>query len=226
MTVAFIDADGKARTVSPSFPLPTGGGSGAAANQVQGNVAAGAADAGNPIKVGGRYNTTSPTLTNGQRGDLQLDASGNLEVTLVHASDLANLAGATDIDGVAVSNTANRLGTVSFNYVFNGTTWDRARGNSRASFVCEPPLTSTARSATVTTVSAILIPANTTRAKFIIKNDSATDIWINIGSTAVAAAGAGNIKIAANGYFELQGTNQIITVICATGTANITCYEF
>jgi hypothetical protein len=45
---------------------------------VAGNVASGAADSGNPVKVGGRFNTALPTLTNGQRGDIQLDSSGRL----------------------------------------------------------------------------------------------------------------------------------------------------
>lgn len=45
---------------------------------VTGNVAAGAADSGNPVKVGGIFMTVSPTLTNGQRGDLQLDNDGTL----------------------------------------------------------------------------------------------------------------------------------------------------
>ncbi|HSX05665.1 MAG TPA: hypothetical protein VLF69_04310 [Candidatus Saccharimonadales bacterium] len=47
----------------------------------RGNVASGAADSGNPVKVGGRFNSAAPTLTDGQRGDLQLDSSGNLKVT-------------------------------------------------------------------------------------------------------------------------------------------------
>lgn len=48
---------------------------------VGGKAASGAADSGNPVKVGGVYNTTQPTLTNGQRGDAQLDARGNLRVS-------------------------------------------------------------------------------------------------------------------------------------------------
>jgi len=52
---------------------------GANANQVQGNSASGAADVGNPVKVGGIYNLSAPTFTDGMRGDLQLDASGNLK---------------------------------------------------------------------------------------------------------------------------------------------------
>lgn len=46
-----------------------------------GDVASGATDSGNPVKVAGVYNTVAPTLTNGQRGDLQVDSSANLKVT-------------------------------------------------------------------------------------------------------------------------------------------------
>jgi hypothetical protein len=45
-----------------------------------GNVASGATDSGNPVKIGGVYNSSAPTLTNGQRGDLQLDASANAKM--------------------------------------------------------------------------------------------------------------------------------------------------
>lgn len=46
------------------------------------SVAAGATDSGNPVKVGGVYNSTPPTLTTGQRGDLQFDANANTKTTL------------------------------------------------------------------------------------------------------------------------------------------------
>lgn len=49
---------------------------------VQGNVASGASDSGNPVKVGGVYNSSAPTFTNGQRGDLQIDSAGRLITTL------------------------------------------------------------------------------------------------------------------------------------------------
>lgn len=45
---------------------------------VGGNVASGSADSGNPVKVGGVYNSTLPTLTTGQRGDLQLTSNGSV----------------------------------------------------------------------------------------------------------------------------------------------------
>jgi hypothetical protein len=60
----------------------------------RGNAASGAADSGNPVKVGGRFNTSAPTLTDGQRGDLQLDASGNLKIagtTTIGANSSVNV---------------------------------------------------------------------------------------------------------------------------------------
>lgn len=55
-----------------------------------GNVASGASDSGNPVKVGGKYNSSAPTLTDGQRGDLQLDVNGNLKVNLAVKLDSTN----------------------------------------------------------------------------------------------------------------------------------------
>lgn len=43
---------------------------------VTGNVASGSADSGNPLKIGGTFNTTQPTVTTGQRVDAQMTARG------------------------------------------------------------------------------------------------------------------------------------------------------
>lgn len=43
---------------------------------VSGGVASGAADSGNPVKIGGVFNSALPVLAAGQRGDAQLDVSG------------------------------------------------------------------------------------------------------------------------------------------------------
>jgi hypothetical protein len=48
--------------------------------QVVGNAASGASDAGNPVKAGGVFNTTQPTVTTGQRVDLQATARGELMI--------------------------------------------------------------------------------------------------------------------------------------------------
>lgn len=50
--------------------------------QAVGNVAAGATDSGNPVKVGGKYNSTLPTYTDGQRSDLQVDTRGGLQIVV------------------------------------------------------------------------------------------------------------------------------------------------
>lgn len=43
---------------------------------VEGNVASTATDSGNPVKIGGKFNTTQPTVTTGQRVDAQMSARG------------------------------------------------------------------------------------------------------------------------------------------------------
>ncbi|MEH2201164.1 hypothetical protein [Nostoc sp.] len=49
-----------------------------------GNVAAGATDSGNPLKIGGVYKATPPTLADGQRGDLQLSSRSNLLIDTIN----------------------------------------------------------------------------------------------------------------------------------------------
>lgn len=95
---------------------------------VGGNVASAATDSGNPVKVGGRYNATPPTLTDGQRGDVQMDTRGNTRVALTASNN-------TGADGFgngslgfvvnAGSTTNMLLGMAS--YGFGGTNWDRFR---------------------------------------------------------------------------------------------------
>jgi hypothetical protein len=83
---------------------------------VGGNVAAGATDSGNPAKIGGKYNTSAPTLTNGQRGDIQLDASANVLVSLatqIAGEDIANLVLGVQAKPVA-SATYSALASTSF----------------------------------------------------------------------------------------------------------------
>lgn len=76
-------------------PVVTASGTGTNSSQVQGNVASGATDSGNPVKVAGVYNATLPTLATGQRGDIQVDSNGNQRAVNV-ASSTAN-AGMTPV---------------------------------------------------------------------------------------------------------------------------------
>src|SRR6185503_2366516 len=69
------------------------GGTGSSAGQVQGTAADNAAAVGNPIKVGGRYESGTDTYADGDIGDLHIDANGNLKVInagLQAGEDLAN----------------------------------------------------------------------------------------------------------------------------------------
>lgn len=109
--------------------------SGSTAEQVQGNVASSATDSGNPVKVGGVNNTTQPTLTDGQRGDLQMDTRGNTRTVAMVGNNATLVAtAATSADGVATSSTSARYEVVSRNYVFNGATYDRMRGDTTGTF--------------------------------------------------------------------------------------------
>lgn len=77
----------------------------------------------------GRYNSTQPTLVNGQQGELQLSSDGSLATAPDTTTE-----GAAD----AVSNTIRVVKDVfgfspvqkSFGWVFNGTTWDRMPGTT------------------------------------------------------------------------------------------------
>jgi hypothetical protein len=92
-----------------------------------GNVADAATDSGNPVKIGGKYNATQPTYTDGQRGDLQLTARGNVRTELFGVNNAATVAtaGADDL-----TNSFGALRVHSFGSVYDGSTWDRMRGDS------------------------------------------------------------------------------------------------
>lgn len=91
-----------------------------------GGVASGATDSGNPVKVGGVYNSTRPTFTNGQRGDLQLDTRGNFGTVIWSQDSVVSASvSATSSDASTLGNGA--LFTKAFGMTFNGTNFDRTQ---------------------------------------------------------------------------------------------------
>lgn len=73
------------------------------------------------------FNTTLPTYTNGQYGALQMGVRGGLHVDL-YSPDLGQTPyGPTNADAVATTSTSQYLVGGSFDYNFNGTTFDRTR---------------------------------------------------------------------------------------------------
>lgn len=107
------------------------GGSGAAASQIQGNVANLAADDGNPVLFGGVYLTTFPTPATGQRVRTNVDASGNLRARQVYTlvADGDAWPNSQIGRGVASTSQTTELLPAAAGHVFNGTTWDRQRGD-------------------------------------------------------------------------------------------------
>jgi hypothetical protein len=92
-------------------------------SEVVGNVASGVADSGNPVKVGGIYQSTLPTFTNLQRGNFQIGTRGSQNVTLFGTDSTVSAAIQNAVDGL--SNATNGLATLANNNVYNGSTWDR-----------------------------------------------------------------------------------------------------
>lgn len=73
---------------------------------VTGNAASGATDSGNPVKVGLVYNSTKPTVTNGQRVDAQGTNRGELQVAEQYVDqfvDNSNGVAATAVKPLAVA---------------------------------------------------------------------------------------------------------------------------
>lgn len=104
-----------------------------------GNAASGVADSGNPVKVGGVYNSTKPTYTNGQRGDLQIDTRGNQFAVIRGEDGVSSATLTTPTDGLG---TFNALWTYGYNVVYNGSTWNFQRGDTTGTYTVNKPATS------------------------------------------------------------------------------------
>lgn len=129
--------------------MPEGAGIGTFDTEVvQGNVASGATDSGNPIKVGGVYNTTRPTFTNGQRGDLQIGSRGSLGVELYGPDSVSSVAAGSTGDGQAASSLS--LYTIGRLALYNGTTFDRQRANTDITALASAARTTTLNSGDLT----------------------------------------------------------------------------
>lgn len=93
--------------------------------QAEGNVASAATDSGAPVKVGGKYNTTPPAFTDGQRGDLQISAQGALQIAGNSNAATDDTSNTLATLGVQTSNGLRLLGVAI--HCFDGSTWDRCR---------------------------------------------------------------------------------------------------
>lgn len=94
---------------------------------VGGAVASGSTDSGNPVKIGGVFRTTKPTLTDGQRGDSQLGTRGSLQASIFGADSTSGAAVTAAGAGDSVTGNSFALSVAEYGLLFNGSTWDRAR---------------------------------------------------------------------------------------------------
>lgn len=133
-SIAIDDANANPAVVSPSNPVPIGGG-----------VASGSTDSGNPVKVGGKYNAAPPTLTDGQRGDLQLGARGSTRVEIADAGGAA-FAQVTSPVSDGVSTGINCLRVIAATYTYNGTSLDRTSKATTTSRIVSSAATTNATS--------------------------------------------------------------------------------
>jgi hypothetical protein len=93
---------------------------------VHGTVASGAPDSGNPLKIGGKYNSTAPTYADGQRTELQSDTKGSIKTNLRSPNGTTD-ASINTLAADAVATSMGGLSTQAFEYRYNGATWDRQR---------------------------------------------------------------------------------------------------
>jgi hypothetical protein len=91
----------------PGEGLSLGGGGGG----VGGLAPSGSTAVGNPVQVGGVYNSAYPTLTNGQAGSLQMDSSANTLVSL--ATQIAGENLNTDVLKVSQEGNFTRITTAT-----------------------------------------------------------------------------------------------------------------
>lgn len=76
---------------------------------VNGNVASGILDVGNPVKVGAKFNASVITFLDLQRGDLQIDSTGNLKVVPIQGTsvsgtvNIGNLPTSQNVSGSVVA---------------------------------------------------------------------------------------------------------------------------
>lgn len=179
----------------------------------QGPVASATANAGNPVKIGGPFNTTQPTVTNGQVVDAQYSPRGaaivvpgveGFPVTVTSNSPTPTGAATAQADGATNTPVVPTVGagpnaeTVpSYPYKFNGATWDR-------DFVCtlSAPITFSATSGSVQ----IVAPSAATIVRVChisISSNNATNFTLEYGHGSACGTGTTALSGAYNNVTTL-----------------------
>lgn len=190
--------------------------------QVQGNSASSAPDTGNPVKVAARYNATIPTVTDGQRVDLQADTRGTLNVALYGRNTASAVVVGTVVDASSAGNVA--LTTTAQNLVLNpGGTYDRMRGDTNGAYmVSKGSGTIATAQVSVATTSTQVVAARTNRGSVKITNLGTTDVFI--GVTGVTTT-TGDLLPGTKGASITIPTNAAVFAVASGAAQNVSVME-
>jgi hypothetical protein len=149
---------------------------------VVGNVASGTADSGNPVKIAGLASGTNPTTASAfQRVNLWLGVNGQM----VMGGTAFTGADATSNSMAQSTITSGNSGLLAVgNFSFNGTTWDRQRGDTNGAYVVPSP--------TAAAVNAIAANATAAVNSALVLKASAGNLY---GLNIVAGASAGYVML-------------------------------
>lgn len=168
----------------------------------------------NPIPVGGAYNSSPPTCVAGSGCWFQTDVNGNLKVAFAGS---ITIAGATSNSSSGVATSATNVPTVSYNYGFNGTTWDQLQVDSNKNLLASvggAPSIATAQ-VSVTTGNISVAAARTGRRSVTITNITGTSI-IYCGNTGVTTSTGAYIALSAGSNLTLNTTAAVFCTVAAT----------
>jgi hypothetical protein len=109
----------------------------------------------------------------------------------------------TNTDAIAASAETDALKVGSHGFVYNGTSWDRLRGDTLGLHISRSATSATATLLNVdsSTTSGTLVAANATRKGASIHNDSTAVLYVKFGAT--ASATSFTVKMAADAHYEV-----------------------
>jgi len=216
--LSFLGNDNLARTVSAAFPIPVTMAGSSGPQAVVGNVNSGAADSGAPVKVGAIYRNAGSGTALGNRTDLLADQYGNLRASVTGAvmsgSDAYSNA---SFVGLGYNNNTAQLAApiLAGNLLFNGASWDRARGSTIGAFVVQKGGASMATGqVAVTTSATLVVPARAGRQRVTLT--PTTSIAYCVGNSDVTAATGGFVPAGASVTLETAAAVYVAGVAAVT----------
>lgn len=205
-TAGALRVDNSASTQPVSGTVTANAGTGTMG--VGGNVASGNADSGNPVKTGAVFNTTQPTVTTGQRVDLQADSRGDLRGVIMDGN-LTN--------GAAYVNSSHQLTTS----VDNQVTLATATNNIGTIGVTQGSTTAGQFNALVGGAVTTSSPSYTNAQTSPLSLDTSGGLRVSVisGSTGNAAASATGSAVPAQGGYTGVNVGGTLRGVTATNTS-------